>query len=67
MSPEQVLKAEVPSRAVMAGLAFLVVMLTVLVTACGTFYAPGMPKDVYLDERTGRPVPEVPEENYGKQ
>jgi len=51
----------------MAGLAFLVVMLTVLVTACGTFYAPGMPKDVYLDERTGRPVPEVPEENYGKQ
>jgi hypothetical protein len=40
-----------------------------LVTGCRTFYEPGYPKkqDQYIDERTGQPVPEVPEENYGKQ
>jgi hypothetical protein len=67
MQPERVLEAKASAKVVMTRLALLVAALTVLVTACGTFCAPGTPKDVYVDERTGQPVPEIPEENYGKQ
>jgi hypothetical protein len=56
-------------RAARPHLALLMLALAILLAACGSFYAPGRPNKtgVYLDERTGQPVPEVPEENYGKQ
>ncbi len=38
----------------------------VLATGCYTFYAPGQHGDVYMDERTGKPVPVVPLENLDR-
>jgi hypothetical protein len=49
--------------------AALLLPMLLLAAGCGTFYESDYPKkqDQYIDERTGQPVPEVPEENYGKQ
>ena len=49
--------------------AALLLPMLLLAAGCGTFYESDYPKkqDQYIDERTGQAVPEVPEENYGKQ
>jgi hypothetical protein len=69
MRVEIFLYAAAALRSPVTIVALLLTAITILVASCGTFYESDYPKkqDQYIDERTGQPVPTVPEEDYGKQ